>query len=74
MLFYSMSNHCEILRVTRHNHYLEVGNGSNNFGNHWSMQCNRNKNGNYNFFNKSQLTSIFYDLELAALKTTNTVN
>jgi len=30
-----MSDHCEILWVTRPNRYLDLGNGSNKFGNHW---------------------------------------
>jgi len=29
-----MSDHCEILRIVRHNRYLDLGNGSNKFGNH----------------------------------------
>jgi len=35
MLFCIMSDHCGILRVIRHNHYLDLGNGSKKFGNHW---------------------------------------
>jgi len=34
MLFCIMSDHCEILRVIRHNRYLDLGNGWNKFGNH----------------------------------------
>ena len=36
MLFfiYIMSDNCEILRVLRCNRYLDLGNGSNKFGNH----------------------------------------
>jgi len=30
-----MSDHCEILRVVRHNRYLDLVRGSNKFGNHW---------------------------------------
>jgi len=29
-----MSDHCDILRVITHNHYLDLGNGSNKFENH----------------------------------------
>jgi len=25
----------KFLKVIRHNHYLDLGNGSNKFGNHW---------------------------------------
>jgi len=35
MLLHIMSNHCEILRVVRHNRYLHLGNSMNKFGNHW---------------------------------------
>jgi len=37
MLFYIMSDRHEILGVTTvsHNRYLDFGNGSNKFGNHW---------------------------------------
>jgi len=35
MLFCIMSDHCEIFRVIRHNYYLDLGNGSNKFGNHF---------------------------------------
>ena len=31
-----MSDHCELLRVIRHNRCLDLGNGSNKFGNHCS--------------------------------------
>ena len=31
----AMSNHCEILRVIRHNRHLDLGNGLNKFGNQW---------------------------------------
>jgi len=34
MLFYIMCDHCEILRVIRLNCYLDLGSGSNRFGNH----------------------------------------
>jgi len=34
MLFCIMSDHSQILRVIRHNRYLDLGNGSNMFGNH----------------------------------------
>jgi len=34
MLFCIMSDHCEVLRVIRHNRCLDLGNGSNKFGNH----------------------------------------
>jgi len=27
----------KILRVIRHNRYLDLGNGSNKFGNHWPI-------------------------------------
>ena len=37
MLFYILSDHCEILGVIRHNRYLDLGNGSNKFGKHWYM-------------------------------------
>jgi len=36
MLLCIMSDHCEILRVIRHNRYLDLGNGSKKLGNHWS--------------------------------------
>jgi len=35
MLFCIMSDHCEILRVIRDNRYLDLGNDSKKFGNHW---------------------------------------
>jgi len=35
MFFYIMSDHCEILWVIRHSCYLDLGNSSNKFGNHW---------------------------------------
>jgi len=35
MLFCIMSDHCEILNIVGHNRYLDKGNGSNVFGNHW---------------------------------------
>jgi len=35
MFFCFMSDHCEILRVIRHNRYLDLGNGSKVFGNNW---------------------------------------
>ena len=35
MLFCIVSDHCEILRVIRHNRYLDQGNDSKVFGNHW---------------------------------------
>ena len=34
MLSYIMSDNCEILRVIRRNRFLDLGNGSNKFGNH----------------------------------------
>jgi len=34
MLFCIMNDHCKILRVIRHNCYLDLGNGSHKFGNH----------------------------------------
>jgi len=30
----------KIMKVIRHNHYLDLGNGSNKFGNHWSKGLN----------------------------------
>jgi len=30
-----MSDNCEILRVIKHNRYLDWGNSSKVFGNHW---------------------------------------
>ena len=40
-----MIEHCEILRVMRHNRYLDLGKGSNKFGNHccrtsWGKRVN----------------------------------
>jgi len=37
-----MNNHCEMLGVIRHNRYLDLGNGSNKFGNHWFKECYKN--------------------------------
>jgi len=34
MLFYSLNDHCEILRVIRHNRHLDLGNVSNKYRNH----------------------------------------
>jgi len=34
MLLDIMSDHCKILREIRHNHYFDLGNSSNKFGNH----------------------------------------
>jgi len=36
MFFYIMSDHCKILWVIRHNHYLDLGNGLKKFGNNCS--------------------------------------
>jgi len=38
LLFYIVSDNCEILRVIRCNHYLDLGNGSNKFGNQY-LKC-----------------------------------
>jgi len=34
-----MSDHCDILWVIRPNCYIDLGNGSKKFGNHWFILC-----------------------------------
>ena len=38
-MFCVMNDHCEIWRVIRHTRYLDLGNGSTKFGNHWCRHC-----------------------------------
>ena len=41
ILFCIMSNHCDLLRVIRHNRYLDLGKGTNKVRNHWCNLINR---------------------------------
>jgi len=43
MLFYIMSNNCDMWRVIRRNRYLDLGNGSNKFANHFCNQWSKAK-------------------------------